>query len=227
MKKAILATKIGMTQIFAENGEMIPVTVLQAGPCVVTQIKTVENDGYEAVQVGFVDSKDKIINKDKAGKKEIVHRHGTTKAEKGHFDKANVSSKKFVREFRFENAAEYQLAQEIKADIFAVGDKVDASATTKGKGFQGAIKRFGQSRGPMKHGSKFHRHQGSNGACSSPSRVFKGKGMPGHMGSKKVTIQNLEVVRVDADKNLLLIRGAVPGPKKALVTIKETTKADV
>ncbi len=226
MKKAILATKVGMTQIFAEDGELIPVTVLQAGPCVVTQIKTVENDGYEAVQVGFVDAKDKIVNKDKSGKKEIVHRHGTTKALKGHFEKAGVASKKYVREFKFENAAEYQLAQEIKADIFAVGDKVDASAITKGKGFQGAIKRLGQSRGPMKHGSKFHRHQGSNGACSSPSRVFKGKGMPGHMGSKKVTIKNLEVVRVDAEKNLLLVKGAVPGCKKALVTIKETTKAE-
>ena len=227
MKKAILATKVGMTQIFAETGEMIPVTVLQAGPCVVTQVKTVENDGYEAVQVGFGDKKEKIVNKDKTGKKEVVHRHGATKAEVGHFKKAGVSTKRFVREFKFENAAEYQLAQEIKADIFAVGDKVDASAITKGKGFQGAIKRLGQHRGPMKHGSKFHRHQGSNGACSSPSRVFKGKGMPGHMGSKKVTIKNLEVVRVDAEKNLLLVKGAVPGPKKALVTIKETTKANV
>ncbi len=215
-----------MTQIFNESGELIPVTVLQAGPCVVTQIKTVENDGYEAVQVGFADCKEKIVNKDKTGKKEVIHRHAATKAEQGHFKKAGVTTKKFVREFKFENAAEYQLAQEIKADIFAVGDKVDASAITKGKGFQGAIKRLGQSRGPMKHGSKFHRHQGSNGACSSPSRVFKGKGMPGHMGSKKVTIQNLEVVRVDADKNLLLIKGAVPGPKKALVTIKETTKVE-
>ena len=227
MKKAILATKVGMTQIFDETGEMIPVTVLQAGPCVVTQVKTVENDGYEAVQVGFGDKKEKIVNKDKTGKKEVVHRHGATKAEVGHFKKAGVSTKRFVREFKFENAAEYQLAQEIKADIFAVGDKVDASAITKGKGFQGAIKRLGQHRGPMKHGSKFHRHQGSNGACSSPSRVFKGKGMPGHMGSKKVTIKNLEVVRVDAEKNLLLVKGAVPGPKKALVTIKETTKANV
>ena len=226
MKKAILATKVGMTQIFNESGELIPVTVLQAGPCVVTQIKTVENDGYEAVQVGFADCKEKIVNKDKTGKKEVIHRHAATKAEQGHFKKAGVTTKKFVKEFKFENAAEYQLAQEIKADIFEVGDKVDASAITKGKGFQGAIKRLGQSRGPMKHGSKFHRHQGSNGACSSPSRVFKGKGMPGHMGSKKVTIQNLEVVRVDADKNLLLIKGAVPGPKQALVTIKETTKVE-
>lgn len=226
MKKAILATKVGMTQVFAEDGTLIPVTVLQAGPCVVTQVKTVENDGYEAIQVGFVDKKDKIINKDAAGKKEIVHANGTTKAMQGHFKKAGTTSKRFVREFKFENASEYALAQEIKADIFAEGDKIDATAITKGKGFQGAIKRLGQHRGPMKHGSKFHRHQGSNGACSSPSRVFKGKGMPGHMGSVKVTVQNLEVVRVDADKNLLLVKGAVPGPKKALVTIKETVKVE-
>ena len=225
MKKAILATKVGMTQIFNEDGSLIPVTVLQAGPCVVTQVKTVENDGYSAVQVGFVDKKEKIINKDKNGKKEIAHRHGVNKAQKGHFDKAGVSCKRYVREFKFENAEEYSLAQEIKADIFAAGDKVDASAISKGKGFQGAIKRFGQHRGPMAHGSKFHRHQGSNGACSSPSRVFKGKGMPGHMGCKKITTQNLEVVRVDADKNLILVKGAVPGPKKALVTLKETVKA--
>ena len=225
MKKAILATKVGMTQIFNEDGSLIPVTVLQAGPCVVTQIKTVENDGYSAVQVGFVDKKDKIVNKDKAGKKEVIHRNGTTKAEKGHFEKAGVSSKRFVREFKFENADEYALAQEIKADIFAEGDKIDATATSKGKGFQGAIKRHGQHRGPMAHGSKFHRHQGSNGACSSPSKVFKGKGMPGHMGSVKVTVQNLEVVRVDAENNLLLVKGSVPGPKKSLVTIKETVKA--
>ncbi len=226
MKKAILATKVGMTQIFNEDGVLIPVTVLQAGPCVVTQIKTVDNDGYSAVQVGYVDKKDKVVTKDKAGKKEIAHRNGVNKAQKGHFEKAGVSSKRFVREFKFENADEYALAQEIKADIFAEGDKIDASAISKGKGFQGAIKRFGQHRGPMAHGSKFHRHQGSNGACSSPSKVFKGKGMPGHMGCKKVTIQNLEVVRVDAEKNLLLIKGAVPGPKKALVTIKETVKVE-
>ncbi len=226
MKKAILATKVGMTQIFAEDGALIPVTVLQAGPCVVTQIKTVENDGYEAVQVGFADKKDKIITKDKGGKKEIAHRHGVNKALKGHFEKAGVSSKRYIREFKFENAADYALGNEIKADIFAAGDKVDATAISKGKGFQGAIKRLGQHRGPMKHGSKFHRHQGSNGACSSPSRVFKGKGMPGHMGSVKVTVQNLEVVRVDAEKNLLLVKGAVPGSKKALVTIKETTRVE-
>ena len=226
MKKAILATKVGMTQIFNEDGVLTPVTVLQAGPCVVTQVKTVENDGYKAVQVGFVDKKDKIVNKDKSGKKEVIHRHGVNKALKGHFEKAGVSSKRFVREFKFENAEEYALGNEIKADIFAAGDKVDASAISKGKGFQGAIKRHGQHRGPMAHGSKFHRHQGSNGACSSPSRVFKGKGMPGHMGCVKVTVQNLEIVRVDAEKNLLLVKGAVPGPKKALVTIKETVKAE-
>ena len=226
MKKAILATKVGMTQIFNEDGVLTPVTVLQAGPCVVTQIKTVENDGYKAVQVGFVDKKEKIVNVDKSGKKEIVHRNGVTKAEKGHFDKAGVSGKRFVKEFKFDNAEEYALAQEIKADIFAVGDKVDATAISKGKGFQGAIKRHNQHRGPMTHGSKFHRHAGSNGAASDPSKVFKGKKMPGHMGSKKITIQNLEVVRVDAENNLLLVKGSVPGPKKSLVTIKEAVKAN-
>ena len=209
MKKAILATKVGMTQIFNEDGMLIPVTVLQAGPCVVTQVKTEENDGYTSVQVGFGEIREKLVNK----------------PEKGHFDKAGVAVKRFVREFKFENAEEYTLGAEIKADIFAAGDKVDASAISKGKGFQGAIKRFGQHRGPMAHGSKFHRHQGSNGACSSPSRVFKGKGMPGHMGCVKVTVQNLEVVRVDAENNLLLVKGAVPGAKKCMVTIKETVKA--
>ena len=225
MNKAILAKKVGMTQIFNADGVLTPVTVLQAGPCVVTQVKTVENDGYSAVQVGFVDKKEKVVNKDANGKKEIRHRHGVNKPEKGHFDKAGVSGKRFVREFKFDNAADYKLADEIKADIFAEGDKVDATAISKGKGFQGAIKRFGQHRGPMAHGSKFHRHQGSNGACSSPSRVFKGKGMPGHMGSVKVTVQNLEIVKVDAENNLLLVKGSVPGPKKCLVTIKETVKA--
>lgn len=224
MKKAILATKIGMTQIFDETGALVPVTVLQAGPCVVTQVKTVENDGYSAVQVGFVDKKAKENIKDKSGKKEVIHRHGVNKAQQGHFAKAGVSCKRYVREFKFENAEEYTLGAEIKADIFAAGDKIDASAISKGKGFQGAIKRLGQHRGPMAHGSKFHRHQGSNGACSSPSRVFKGKGMPGHMGCEKVTVQNLAVVKVDADKNLILVKGAVPGPKKALVTIKETVR---
>ena len=210
MKKAILATKVGMTQIFNEDGVLTPVTVLQAGPCVVTQIKTVENDGYSAVQVGFADKREKLVNKPL----------------KGHFDKAGVSYKRYIKEFKFENAADYTLAQEIKADIFEAGDKVDATAISKGKGFQGAIKRHGQHRGPMAHGSKFHRHQGSNGACSDPSKVFKGKGMPGHMGSKKVTVQNLEIVRVDAENNLLLVKGSVPGPKKSLVTIKEAVKAN-
>ena len=225
MKKAIMATKIGMTQIFREDGTLIPVTVLEAGPCVVTQVKTMENDGYEAVQVGFGEAKERITTVDKSGKKEVAHRHGVGKAMKGHFEKAGVPVKKHVQEFKFENAAEYKLGDEIKADIFAEGDKIDATAVTKGKGFQGAIKRFGQHRGPMGHGSKFHRHQGSNGSSSDPSRVFKGKGMPGHMGSVQVTIQNLEVVRVDADKNLILVKGAIPGPKKGLVTLKETTRA--
>ena len=225
MKKAILATKVGMTQIFNDDGVLVPVTVLQAGPCVVTQVKTEENDGYSAVQVGFVDKKERIINKDAGGKKQVIHRHGVNKAEAGHFKKAGVSAKRYIREFRFENAGEYAPGAEIKADIFAEGDKVDASAISKGKGFQGTIKRLGQHRGPMTHGSKFHRHQGSNGACSDPSKVFKGKGMPGHMGSKQITIQNLEIVKVDAENNLLLVKGAVPGPKKALVTIKETVKS--
>ena len=225
MKKAILATKIGMTQIFNEDGVLVPVTVLQAGPCVVTQVKTVENDGYAAVQVGFVDKKEKIVNVDKNGSKEIRNRHGVTKAEKGHFDKAGVSYKRYVREFRFENAADYTVTDEIKADIFAAGDKLDATAIAKGKGFQGAIKRHGQHRGPMAHGSKFHRHQGSNGSSSDPSRVFKGKGMPGHMGAKKITVQNLEIVKVDVENNLILVKGAVPGPKKSLVTLKETVKS--
>ena len=209
MKKAILATKVGMTQIFNEDGVLTPVTVLQAGPCVVTQVKTEENDGYKAVQVGFVDKREKLV----------------TKPVKGHFDKAGVAYKRFVREFKFENAEEFTLAQEIKADIFAAGDKVDATAISKGKGFQGAIKRHNQHRGPMTHGSKFHRHAGSNGAASDPSKVFKGKKMPGHMGSKRITIQNLEIVRVDAENNLILVKGSVPGPKKSLVTIKESVKA--
>ena len=224
MKKAILATKVGMTQIFNEDGVLTPVTVLQAGPCVVTQVKTMENDGYEAVQVGYVDKKDRIVSRDRSGKKEIAHRHGVTKAEKGHFDKAGVSGKRFVQEFKFENASEYELAQEIKADIFEVGDKIDASAVSKGKGFQGAIKRHGFHRGPMSHGSKHHRHQGSSGSAADPGKVIKGKKMPGQMGNKRITVQNLEVVKVDAENNLLLVKGAVPGPKKCLVTIKESVK---
>ncbi len=224
MKKAILATKVGMTQVFNEDGQLTPVTVLAAGPVFVTQVKTIENDGYEAVQVGFVDKKERVVNKDATGRKEVAHRHGVTKAEMGHFKKAGVSGKRYVKEFLFENVADYKLGDEIKADIFEANDKVDVTAISKGKGFQGAIKRHGQSRGPMAHGSKFHRHAGSNGACSSPSKVFKGKKMPGHMGSRKVTVQNLEIVRVDAENNLLLVKGAGPGSKKALVTVKETVK---
>lgn len=209
MKKAMLAVKEGMTQIFLEDGVLVPVTVLKAGPCVVTQVKTCENDGYEAVQVGFADKREKLV----------------AKQQKGHFDKAGVSYKRFIREFRFENAADYKPGDEIKADIFAAGDKVDASAISKGHGFQGAIKRHGQHRGPMTHGSKYHRHAGSNGAASDPSRVFKGKKMPGQMGHVKVTVQNLEVVRVDAEAGLILVKGSVPGPKKALVTLRETVKS--
>ena len=209
MKKAILTTKIGMTQIFSEDGVLTPVTVLQAGPCVVTQVKTVANDGYSAVQVGFGEIRDKLVNKPM----------------KGHFAKAGVTAKRFVKEFRLEDAESYTLGQEIKADVFAAGDKVDATAKSKGKGFQGAIKRHGQSRGPMAHGSKYHRHAGSNGSATTPGRVFKGKHMPGHMGAVRVTVQNLEVVRVDAEKNLILVKGAVPGPKKSLVMLKDSVKA--
>ena len=192
MKKAILATKIGMTQIFAEDGSLIPVTVLKADPAVVTQVKTVENDGYSAVQVGFGDIRENLVNKPK----------------KGHFAKAGVPVKRFLREFKLEDAENYKAGDEIKADVFASGDKVDVTATSKGKGFQGAI----------------HRHAGSNGACSDPSKVFKGKKMAGHMGHVRVTVQNLEVVRVDAEKSLILVKGAVPGAKKALVMIKNTTR---
>ncbi len=224
MQKAIVARKIGMTQIFGENAQVIPVTVLEAGPCVVTQIKTVENDGYSAVQVGFENLVDRVVEKDSSGNRKTAHPHGTNKPMAGHFKKAGVDSKRVLKEFKFDNVQEYSLAQEIKADIFSVGDMVDATAVSKGKGYQGTIRKDGQHRGPMKHGSKYHRHQGSNGACSSPSRVFKGKKMPGHMGSKQVTVQNLQVMRVDAENNLILVKGAIPGAKKALVTLKETTK---
>ncbi|MBQ9157452.1 MAG: 50S ribosomal protein L3 [Eubacterium sp.] len=209
MKKAILATKIGMTQIFAEDGELIPVTVLQAGPCVVTQVKTVENDGYSAVQVGFQDKREKL----------------TTKPMKGHFDKAGTAPKRFVKELKLDDAENYTVGQEIKADMFEAGDKIDATAISKGKGYQGAIKRHGQHTGPKTHGSKYHRHAGSNGMASDPSKVMKGKKMPGHMGSVQVTVQNLEVVRIDAENNVILVKGSVPGPKKALVTLKTTVKA--
>jgi large subunit ribosomal protein L3 len=210
MKKAILATKIGMTQVFDENGTLIPVTVLQAGPLFVTQVKTVDNDGYDAIQVGFGDVRDALVNKPR----------------KGHFAKAGVANKRYLKEFRFENCADYKVGQEIKADIFAAGDKVDAVGKTKGKGFQGAIKRHNLSRGPMKHGSKYHRHAGSNGAATTPGRVFPGKHMPGHMGAVRATVQNLEIVRVDAEKNLILVKGAVPGPKKSLVMLKQSVKAN-
>ena len=209
MKKAIIARKIGMTQIFDENGALIPVTVLKAGPCVVTQVKTMDNDGYEAVQVGFEDIREKLVNKPIAGV----------------FAKAGVSNKRFLKEFKFDNASEYTPGQEIKAEIFAEGDVVDVTGTSKGKGYQGTIKRFGQHRGPMTHGSKYHRHQGSNGAASDPSKVFKGKHMPGQMGGDKITIQNLTVARVDADDDIILIKGAVPGPRKSIVTIREAVKA--
>ena len=208
MKKAILARKVGMTQIWMEDGSLVPVTVLKAGPCVVTQVKTEEKDGYNAVQVGFEDIREKLVNKPMQGV----------------FEKAGVSAKRFVREFRFEDSASYAPGQEIKADIFAEGDMIDVTATSKGKGYQGAIKRFGQHRGPMKHGSKFHRHQGSNSAASDPSRVFKGKGMPGHMGSVTVTVQNLTIARVDAEEGLILVKGSVPGPRKGLVTVREAVK---
>ena len=210
MKKAILTTKVGMTQVFGDNGELVPVTVLQAGPISVTQVKTVENDGYAAVQVGFGDIRDRLVNKPR----------------KGQFAKAGVANKRFLKEFKFENAADYKVGQEIKADIFSAGDRIDATAKSKGKGFQGAIKRHGLSRGPMKHGSKYHRHAGSSGSATSPGRVLKGKKMPGQMGSVKVTMQNLEVIRVDAEKNLILVKGAEPGAKKSLVILRESVKAN-
>ena len=225
MKKAILATKVGMTQIFNEAGQLIPVTVLQAGPCVVTQVKTEENDGYASVQVAFGEIRTKLVSKPVAGQLDKAGIEKQT-VERGSGKREIYPVGRFLREFRFENAAEYSVKDEIKADIFAAGDKIDATAISKGKGFQGAIKRFGQHRGPMAHGSKFHRHQGSNGSSSDPSRVRKGKGMPGHMGSKKTTVQNLEIIRVDAERNLLLVKGSVPGPKKALITIKETVKSN-
>lgn len=209
MKKAIVAKKIGMTQVFAENGLLIPVTVLEAGPCVVTQVKTVENDGYDAIQVGFGDVK---INK-------------VNKPMKGHFDKSGVDPKKVLKEFRLESIEGLTAGTEIKADVFAAGDKVDVSGVSKGKGYQGPIKRHGQSRGPMGHGSKFHRAVGSMSSATTPGRVKKGKKMAGHMGAVNVTVQNLEVVRVDADKNLLLIKGAVPGSKGTVLVVKNSVKA--
>lgn len=207
--KKIIGRKLGMTQIFDEEGNVIPVTVLEAGPVNVIQKKTQENDGYSAIQVGFGDLKEKKANKPK----------------KGHFEKAGVSLKKHIKEIKIENEEEFELGQEIKADIFEVGDKVDISGTSKGKGFQGSIKRHNQSRGPMAHGSKYHRGVGALSAATYPGRVMKGRKLPGHMGAVKVTVQNLEVVRVDAEKNFILVKGAVPGPKGGLITIKESVKA--
>ena len=208
MKKAILGKKIGMTQFFRADGTMIPVTVIEAGPCPVVQKKTVANEGYDSVQLGFAELRDKLANKPR----------------KGHFAKANVKAMRYLREFRLEDAASYEVGQILKADVFAEGDKVDVSGTSKGHGFQGVVKRHGQGRGRMTHGSHFHRAPGSMSACSDPSRVFKTKNLPGHMGSEHVTVQNLEVVRVDAERNLMLIKGAVPGAKGSLVTVKSTVK---
>jgi len=208
MQKAILAKKLGMTQIFDEAGKVIPVTVIEAGPNAVIQKKTVENDGYEAVQVGFVDLKEKKTNK----------------PTKGHFAKAGVTPKKFIKEFRLDDVSNLNVGDEIKADIFEAGEKVDVAGITKGKGFAGTIKRWGQHRGPMTHGSGYHRGPGSMGMCSDPGRVFKGKRLPGHMGVEKVTIQNLAVVKVDADKNIILIKGGLPGPKGGLLIVKNTVK---
>ena len=208
MTKGILGRKIGMTQVFAENGELIPVTVIEATPNVVLQKKSVETDGYVAIQVGFEDKREKLSNK----------------PEKGHAGKANTAPKRFVRELRGENLGEYEVGQEVKVDIFAAGETVDVTGISKGKGFQGAIKRHGQSRGPMSHGSRYHRRVGSMGPVA-PNRVFKGKLLPGRMGGEQVTVQNLEIVKVDVERNLLLIKGNVPGPKKAMIKIKSAVKA--
>ena len=208
MKKAILGKKVGMTQIFDETGKVIPVTVIEAGPCTVAQVKTVETDGYEAIQLGYGDVKESKL----------------TKPEAGHFAKAKLAPKKHLREFRLSEVS-YNVGDEIKADIFAAGEMVDIQGKTKGKGFQGVIKRHGQHRGPMGHGSMYHRRPGSMGPTSTPGRVFKGKKLPGHMGSQIVTIQNLEVVRVDLDKNVILVKGSVPGAKGAILKIKDAVKA--
>ena len=226
MKKAILATKVGMTQIFNEDGVLVPVTVLQAGPCVVTQIKTAENDGYSAVQVGFVDKKEKIVNKDASGKKTVIHSHGVNKAEAGHFKKANVAPKKTLREFRLEDVSAMNVGDVLKADVFAEGDKVDVVGVSKGKGYQGVIKRYGQHRLRESHGTgPVARHAGSNGSTSTPARVFPGKRLPGHMGFVRVTVQNLTVVKVDTENNLIAVKGAVPGSKGTIITLANSVKA--
>ena len=209
MKKALIGKKVGMTQIFDENGVVIPVTVIEAGPCVVAQVKTLENDGYEAVQLGFGEVKENKLNK----------------PVKGHFAKANVAAKKHLREFRLDSIEGIKVGDELKADIFAAGEKIDVQGTSKGKGFQGVIKRHGQHRGPMGHGSMYHRRPGSMGATSTPGRVFKGKKLPGHMGRVTVTIQNLDVVKVDMDKNVILVKGSVPGAKGSILKIKSAIKA--
>jgi len=209
MKKGILGRKLGMTQIFDENGKIIPVTVIEAGPCVVVQKKTVEKDGYDAIQVGFDDIREKLANKPK----------------KGHFAKAGASLKRFVKEFRLEDTSSYEVGQEIKADVFAAGEKIDVSGVSKGKGFQGTIKRWNAHRGPMSHGSKFHRAVGSMGASSSPSRTFKNKKLPGHMGNVNTTVLNLQVAKVMPEKNIILIKGGVPGPNKGFVVIRNSVKA--
>lgn len=208
MTKGILGRKIGMTQVFAENGDLIPVTVVEASPNVVLQVKSVETDGYEAIQLGFEDKREKLSNK----------------PEKGHVSKANTAPKRFVKELNGVDVAGYEVGQEVKVDIFAEGDIVDVTGISKGKGFQGAIKRHGQSRGPMAHGSRYHRRPGSMGPVA-PNRVFKGKLLPGRMGGEQITVQNLQIVKVDAERNLLLIKGNVPGARKALLKIKGAVKA--
>lgn len=208
MKKAILGKKVGMTQMFQSDGTMIPVTVIEAGPCPVVQKKTVGTDGYSAVQVGFSTIRERLVNKPLTG----------------HFAKANIKPLRYMRELKLDDADSYEVGQVIKADVFAVGDRVDISGRSKGKGFQGVIKRHNQARGRMTHGSHYHRRVGSMSANSSPSRVFKTKKLPGHMGAENVTIQNLEIVRVDAERNLLLVKGAVPGPKGGVVTVKSSVK---
>ena len=209
MKKTIIGKKIGMTQIFDEEGKVIPVTVIEAGPCVIAQVKSVETDGYNAIQLGFGDVKESKVNK----------------PEKGHFAKASITAKKHLREFRVDEVASYKVGDEIKADTFVKGDKIDVQGTSKGKGFQGVIKRHGQSRGPMGHGSMYHRRPGSMGPTSTPGRVFKGKKLPGHMGVQTITIQNLDVVAVDIDKNVILVKGSVPGVKGAILKIRTSVKA--
>ena len=208
MKKAILGKKVGMTQMFLSDGTMIPVTVIEAGPCPVVQKKTEGTDGYTAVQVGLCEVRESLSNKPL----------------KGHFAKANLKTMRYLKEFKLDDAASFEVGQVIKADVFEVGDKVDVSGKSKGKGFEGVIKRHNQARGRMTHGSHYHRRVGSMSACSSPSRVFKTKNLPGHMGSENVTVQNLEIVRVDAERNLLLIKGAIPGAKGGLVSVKSTVK---